>query len=97
MSAQYCSEVIRDLQKALESCDDCDVIIIAGEDQQKLLAHSFILSARCSYFKRALSNDWAESDDDGNYTFKKPNISFEVFKLILRQVNINLSIYYFKI
>ncbi|GBC03571.1 hypothetical protein RclHR1_00520023 [Rhizophagus clarus] len=73
MSIQYCSEVIQDLQKALESCEDCDVIITAGENQQELLAHSFVLSTRCSYFKRALSNDWEERDDDGIIDYDQYN------------------------
>ncbi|CAB4394924.1 unnamed protein product [Rhizophagus irregularis] len=73
MSIHYCSEVIQDLQKAFESCDDYDVIIIAGEDQQEIFAHSFVLSTRCSYFKRALSNDWEERDDDGIIDYDQYN------------------------
>jgi hypothetical protein len=80
-------EVIKDFEKALEDEDNCDVIIKAGEDSKELRAHSFVLRTRCPYFKRALSEDWEEKDDDGNFIFKKPNISVEVFQLILRQVN----------
>ena len=89
MSSRYVSEVIEDFEKALENSDDYDVIIKAGEDpdEKELRAHSFVLRARCSYFKRALSNDWEERDDNGYFIFKKPNISFEAFQLILRQVN----------
>src|SRR4051812_2333807 len=98
MESHYWSEVIQDLENAIENDDDYDVIIKAGEDSdvKELRAHSFMLRTRCSYFKRALSSDWEERDDDGNYIFKKPNISFEVFQLILRQVNnsiITLFIY----
>ena len=39
---------------------DYDVVIKTG-------AHSIVLrTTRCSYFKRALSSDWEEMDDDGN-------------------------------
>ena len=94
MSFRYFSEVIEDFEKAFESGDDYDVIIKAGEDsdEKELQAHSFVLRARCPYFKRALSKDWEEKDDNNNFIFKKPNISSEVFQLILRQVNnFNLS------
>ena len=89
MESNYWSEVIKDLENVFENKDRCDVIIKVGEDSdaKELQAHSFVLCARCSYFKTALSNDWEEKDDDGNFIFKKPNISSEVFQLILRQVN----------
>jgi len=80
----YWSDVIQDFGSALENGDDYDVIIKAGEDAKELRAHSFVLRTRCSYFKSALSGDWKEKDDDGNYIFKKPNVSFEVFQLILK-------------
>ncbi|RIA98262.1 hypothetical protein C1645_750435 [Glomus cerebriforme] len=80
------SEVIKDFESALKNEDNCDVIIKVGEDPdvKELRAHSFVLRARCPYFKRALSNDWKEKDDDGNFIFKKPNIPIEVFQLTLR-------------
>ena len=95
MDPNYWTEVIEDFEDALENKDHYDVIIKVGEDtdEKELKAHSFVLRARCSYFKRALSNDWKEKDDDGNFIFKKPNISFEVFQLIIRQVN-NIYIYF---
>ncbi|GET56283.1 hypothetical protein GLOIN_2v1534764 [Rhizophagus irregularis DAOM 181602=DAOM 197198] len=83
-SSHDCLEVIQDLEKALENGDDYDVIIKAGGSSKELRAHSFMLRARCSYFKRALSSDWEEVDGDGNFIFKKPNISIDVFQLILR-------------
>ncbi|GBC03566.1 hypothetical protein RclHR1_00520018 [Rhizophagus clarus] len=58
-------EVIKDFERALEEEENCDVIIKAGEDSDELRAHSFVLRARCPYFKRALSDDWEEKDDDG--------------------------------
>jgi hypothetical protein len=89
MSSTYCQELIKDFDNALENDDNYDVIIKSGEYfcAKELRAHSFVLRARCSYFKKALSNDWEERDDNGNYILIKPNISTEVFKLILRQVN----------
>ncbi|RIA98261.1 hypothetical protein C1645_153253 [Glomus cerebriforme] len=86
MASNYSSEVIKDLENAFENENNCDVIIKVGEDPdiKELRANSFILRVRCSYFERAFSNNWKEKDDDGNYIFKKKNISAEVFQLILR-------------
>ena len=85
----YYPEIIQDFENAFENKEHYDVIIKVGEgsDEEELQAHSFVLRTRCSYFRRALSNDWEEKDDNGNFIFKKPNISPEVFQLILRQVN----------
>src|SRR5688572_26691536 len=85
--SHYWSEVIHDFEKAFENGNDYDVIIKVEEDKE-LRAHSFVLRARCSYFQRALSDDWEERDDDGHFIFKKPNVSVEAFQLILRQVNV---------
>jgi hypothetical protein len=86
MTSVHRSEVIKDFENAFEDEKYYDVIIKAGEDPdiKELRANSFVLRVRCSYFERAFSNDWEEKDDDGNYIFKKPNISFEVFQLVLR-------------
>ncbi|RGB39478.1 hypothetical protein C1646_754430 [Rhizophagus diaphanus] len=84
MSSSHVLEVIKDFERALENEENCDVIIKAGEEPKELRAHSFVLRTRCPYFKRALSEDWEEKDDDGNFIFKKPNISVEVFQLILK-------------
>src|ERR1043165_3859069 len=83
------AEVILDFQKALEDGDDYDVIVKAGEDPdvKEFRVHSFVLRARCSYFKKALSRDWEKRGDDGKYIFEKSNIPPNVFQLILRQVN----------
>ncbi|GES77841.1 BTB/POZ protein [Rhizophagus clarus] len=86
-------EVIKDFERALEEEENCDVIIKAGEDSDELRAHSFVLRARCPYFKRALSDDWEEKDDDGNFIFKKPNIFPEVFQLILRYLYTGIADY----
>ncbi|CAB4394938.1 unnamed protein product [Rhizophagus irregularis] len=84
MSSSHVLEVIKDFERALENEENYDVIIKAGEEPKELRAHSFVLRTRCPYFKRALSENWEEKDDDGNFIFKKPNISVEVFKLILK-------------
>ena len=85
MSYEYYQEVINDLENFLTHGTGYDVIICAGENEnmKELHAHSNILCARSQYFYAAFSNDWAEKKD-GKFIFKKPNISPQLFEIILR-------------
>ena len=61
MSFKCWQEVINDYLKLLENEEDCDVIIYASENEnEKIHAHSLILSARSQYFCTILSKDDAE-------------------------------------
>ena len=62
-----------------------DVIIYAGEEPniKEIHAHSNILSIRSQYFRAAFSNEWAEKKD-GKFVLRKPNISPQLFNIILR-------------
>ena len=68
--------------------ENYDLIIQAGEGQnmKEFFAHSLILSARSTYFKAALSKEWAKKEN-GIITFKKPNISPEIIELILKYLH----------
>ncbi len=85
MSIEPPQEVINDYEKLLETEEGYDVIIYAGEDEnvKEIYAHSLILRTRSQYFRAALSNEWTEKKD-GKFIFKKPNISPQLFKIILR-------------
>ncbi|GES85076.1 BTB/POZ domain-containing protein [Rhizophagus clarus] len=85
MTFESPQEVINDLEKLLINDDDYDVIIYAGENEnvKEIYAHSNILRTRSQYFRTAFSNKWAEKKN-GKYIFKKPNISHNSFKIILR-------------
>ncbi|RIA97527.1 hypothetical protein C1645_801734 [Glomus cerebriforme] len=85
MTFEYSQEISNDYEKLLENEKECDVIIYAGENQnlKEILAHSLILCTRSQYFCAAFSNEWVEKKD-GKFIFKKPNISPELFKIILR-------------
>ncbi|GBC43887.2 BTB/POZ protein [Rhizophagus irregularis DAOM 181602=DAOM 197198] len=74
-----------DYEKLFETEIGCDVIIHAGEGQnsKEIHAHSNILCIRSQYFRLAFSNEWAKKRD-GKFIFKKPNISPQLFNIILR-------------
>ena len=85
MTFECLQEIANDLEKLFENEKDYDVIIYAGENEnmKEIHAHSLILRTRSQYFCTALSNKWAEKKD-GNFIFKKPNISPHFFKIIIR-------------
>ncbi|GBB89069.1 hypothetical protein RclHR1_15720003 [Rhizophagus clarus] len=85
MTFEYPEEIINDYEKLLESGDEYNVIIYVGEndDVEEIHAHSNILRTRSEYFRNVLSNESAKKRD-GKFTFKKPNISPQFFKIILR-------------
>ncbi|KAG9287968.1 hypothetical protein G9A89_017563 [Geosiphon pyriformis] len=83
--ANFTKTLIHDFSELLQHSDEYNLIIEAGEEADliKFQAHSNILRARCPYFRRALSNDWAEKKDQ-MLIFKKPNITAKIFEIILR-------------
>ena len=85
MTFEYSQELINDYEKLLEIDKGYDVIIYAGENEnaKEIRAHSLILCIRSQYFRAAFSNEWANKKD-GNFILNKPNISPQIFKIILR-------------
>ncbi|GBC07287.1 hypothetical protein RclHR1_07360010 [Rhizophagus clarus] len=78
-------EVVDDYEKLFENEEDYDVIIYAGENKEikEIHAHSLILRTRSQYFRIAFSKEWSEKKD-GKFILRKPNISPQFFKMILR-------------
>ncbi|PKC04284.1 hypothetical protein RhiirA5_422471 [Rhizophagus irregularis] len=95
MSSKFLAELSSDYEKLFETEIGYDVIIHAGEGQnsKEIHAHSNILCIRSQYFRSAFSNEWAKKRD-GKFIFKKPNISPQLFNIILRFIycgNIDLK------
>ena len=85
MSPKFWAELSSDYEKLFETELGYDVIIYVGEEQnvREIHAHSNILNIRSQYFRTAFSNEWAEKKD-GKFIFRKPNISPQLFNIILR-------------
>ena len=85
MSSKFLAELSSDYEKLFEKEIGYDVIIYAGEEPniKEIHAHSNILSIRSKYFHTAFSNEQAEKKD-GKFIFRKPNISPNLFNIILR-------------
>ena len=85
MSSKFWAELSSDYEKLFEKEIGYDFIIYSGEEPnvKEIHAHSNILCIRSQYFRTALSNEWAEKKD-GKFILKKPNISPQLFNIILR-------------
>ncbi|RIA97560.1 BTB/POZ domain-containing protein [Glomus cerebriforme] len=81
----YQENITSDFQQFFD--DDYNVIIYAGKESniKELHAHSIILRCRSQYFRTAFSSNWAEKKN-GMYILKKPNISGNIFQIILRYI-----------
>lgn len=82
---EYLQELSNDFGHLIDDKDESNVIIQVGEElnMKEFKAHTLILRSRSSYFRTALSSNWAKKEND-IYIFKKPNISPDVFEIILR-------------
>ena len=85
MTSKFLAELSNDYEKLFEAEIGYDVIIYAGEEPnvKEIHAHSNILSIRSQYFRAAFFNEWAEKKD-GKFVLRKPNISPQLFDIILR-------------
>ncbi|GBC17644.2 hypothetical protein GLOIN_2v1769286 [Rhizophagus irregularis DAOM 181602=DAOM 197198] len=85
MTFECSQEVADDYEKLLETDEDYNVIIYVGENEnlKEIHAHSSILRIRSQYFRAAFSKEWHEKKD-GKFIFRKPNVSPQLFDMILR-------------
>ncbi|GBC01813.1 hypothetical protein RclHR1_04340010 [Rhizophagus clarus] len=85
MFPKFLEELSGDYENLLETEIGYDVVIYAGEGQdvKEIHAHSNILCARSQYFRIAFSDECAEKRD-GKFIFRKPNVSPQLFNVILR-------------
>ncbi|CAG8528539.1 40907_t:CDS:2 [Gigaspora margarita] len=86
MGKTFWKDVVDDLRRLYETKEGYDTIIIAGEepDIEEIYAHALILRTRSSYFRSALSAEWAERANNGYLVLKKPNINPLTIKIIMK-------------
>lgn len=87
MKTDLFSVLSRDLNELFNDHEEQNVVIQVGDEvnYKEFYAHSIILRARCKYFKSGLSCDWVKREGN-RIIFKKPNITPEVFEVILKYV-----------
>jgi hypothetical protein len=85
MAFKFYPGLSQNFSQLLDDADDYNIIIKVGENSntKEFRAHSNILRARSPYFKRALSQDWIKKKNN-MFNFTKPNISPNVFEMVLR-------------
>ncbi|RIA97521.1 hypothetical protein C1645_813928 [Glomus cerebriforme] len=78
----------KETKEVKETKVDYDVIIYVGErpDFKEFHSHSKILRNKSNYFKKVLSNKDIEKKD-GKYVIKNPNITPQIFDVILKYIS----------
>ncbi|GBC03152.1 hypothetical protein RclHR1_00050060 [Rhizophagus clarus] len=87
MSTELLKTLSNDFVWLLNYADDYNMLIRVGEEPnvQTFKAHSIVLRARSTYFRYALSAEWATMEGN-TYYFTKPNITPESFEIILNYI-----------
>jgi hypothetical protein len=82
----YLQKLSQNLLEILNDDGHHDVTIEAGDDPyvKTFHAHSIILNYRSPYFRKILSTNDEKKSDENLAHIKLPNISPEIFQIILR-------------
>jgi hypothetical protein len=85
MTFEFYPGLSQNFSQLLENTDEYNVIIKVGEgsNTKEFRAHSILLKTRSLYFKKALSQNWAIKENN-IINFTKPNISPNIFEMIIR-------------
>lgn len=83
--SNFLTDLSSDFAKLLINGDNHDVIIEAGEgeNRREFRVHSLILCTRSTYFRTTLSKNWLRKEK-GVIAFKKPNILSNIFEILLK-------------
>ena len=84
MTLNFLEKLSQDFSEILNDKEESNVIIEVGQEQNKktFTAHSTVLRYRSSYFNKELTN--TVPNDDNNKIIIKPNISAQIFEIILK-------------
>ncbi|CAG8843427.1 6857_t:CDS:2 [Gigaspora margarita] len=86
MPVKLFSVFSQEIKNLLTDSDEYNVIIYVGKDKnvKTFKTHSLILKARCSYYKTALSEQWAKQNDGNSNILRHPNFTPHIFKITLK-------------
>lgn len=89
MEARTTQKIFAKFGELLDNGLGSDVVIEVGKEPniKKFHVHSIVLMAVSPYFRIAFSSNWVNRFD-GIIHFEKPNISPNIFKIILKYVNL---------
>ena len=84
MTVNFFEQLSSNLNELLKNSDEYNVIIEVGQEpnNQTFKVHSIILNSRCLYFKDKLGV--IIYNDNNVKIIKQPNISIEVFDIIIK-------------
>ncbi|RHZ60521.1 hypothetical protein Glove_352g17 [Diversispora epigaea] len=87
MAFKFLKKLSQDFSELLNDKEEYNVIIEVDQEENKknFTAHSAILRYRSSYFNKELANI-VSKDDDNNKIIAKPNISAQIFEIILKYI-----------
>ncbi|RHZ75154.1 hypothetical protein Glove_217g68 [Diversispora epigaea] len=87
MTFKFLEKLSQDFSELLDDKEEYNVIIEVDQEINKktFTAHSAILRYRSSYFNKELTNT-VPSDDKNNKLITNPNISAQIFEIILKYI-----------
>ena len=85
MTFKFFDKLSKDFSELLNDKKEYNVVIEVDKEENKksFTAHSVVLRYRSSYFNKELTNT-VPNDDDNNKIIIKPNISAQIFEIILK-------------
>ncbi|CAB4420221.1 unnamed protein product [Rhizophagus irregularis] len=87
MEYEPTQNLVNDLSHLLKDTSNCDVKIRVGKEPniKEFKVHSFVLSSRSIYFKKAFSEKWARKENEF-FISNQPNISPTVFEILINYI-----------
>ncbi|RHZ75058.1 hypothetical protein Glove_217g282 [Diversispora epigaea] len=88
MTFKFLEKLSQDLTELLNDKEEYNVVIEVDQEQNKktFTAHSAVLRYRSSYFNKELANTIPNDDNNNIKTITKPNISSQIFEIILKYI-----------
>ena len=95
MTFKFFNKLSQDFSELLNDKKECNVVIEVDKEENKksFTSHSVVLRYRSTYFTKELEN--TATNKNHVKTIIKPNISTQIFEIILKLVEIKLFVIFF--